>query len=224
MDADSTAARSKPSVADILHLFKLTKYQLIIWGYVAYTFALGGFAIWGPTYLNRIHHVPLEKAATFFGAVTAGAGLFGTFLGGFAATAWHKRNPAGYALLLGWSVLAAVPVVVFAFLTANTAVAMTCLACGMLLIFLSTGPVNTLIIETVPVNLRASAMAISIFMIHFFGDLWSPEIVGRISDATRSLQKGVMILPCALFVGAVLWLSLAWKTSREPGHPAAVKA
>src|SRR3954470_8789117 len=147
-DGNSRLGTTKPSVADILHLFKLTKYQLIVWGYVAYTFALGGFAVWGPTYLNRIHHVPLEKAATFFGAVTAGAGLFGTFLGGFAASAWHKRNPAGYALLLGWSVLAAVPVVIFAFVTSNTAVAMSCLAGGMLLIFLSTGPVNTLIIET----------------------------------------------------------------------------
>jgi predicted MFS family arabinose efflux permease len=217
-DGNSQTVSTKPSVDDVLRLFKLTKYQLIIWGYVAYTFALGGFANWGPTYLNRIHHVPVERAATFFGAVTAGAGLFGTFLGGFAASAWHKRNPAGYALLLGWSVLAAVPVVVVAFVASNTAVAMSCLALAMLLIFLSTGPVNTLIIETVPINLRASAMAISIFMIHLFGDLWSPEIVGRISDATQSLQKGVMILPAALLVGAALWLTLAWRTSGEPLH------
>jgi hypothetical protein len=74
--------------------------------------------------------------------------------------------------------------------------------------------VNTLIIETVPINLRASAMAGSIFMIHMFGDMWSPEIVGRIADATGSLVKAVLILPVALIAAAALWLALAVKTKR----------
>jgi hypothetical protein len=86
---------------------------------------------------------------------------------------------------------------------------MACLAAAMFLLFLSMGPVNTLIIESVPVNLRASAMAMSIFMIHLFGDIWSPEIVGRLSDHWGSLQKAVLILPVALIVCAALWLTLA---------------
>ena len=53
---------------------------------------------------------------------------------------------------------------------------------AMFLLFLGTGPVNTLILETVPANLRASAMAISIFLIHLCGDMWSSEIVGHLSD------------------------------------------
>jgi MFS family permease len=207
-------AIAKPKLGDALQIFRLADYQLVVWGYVAYTFALGAFGMWGPAYLERIHHVPNESAASFFGKVTAAAGLLGTFVGGFAATAWHKRNPAGYAFMLGLSTLTAVPVALAAFLTADTRVAMSCLALAMFLLFVSTGPVNTLIIETVPVNLRASAMAISIFMIHLFGDLWSSEIVGHLSDAWHSLQKAVLILPGALLVGGVLWLALALKTQR----------
>jgi hypothetical protein len=92
---------------------------------------------------------------------------------------------------------------------------MACLAIAIFLLFLSTGPVNTLIIESVPANLRASAMAVSIFTIHLFGDMWSPEIVGRFSDAWGSLQKAVLILPGALLVGAALWLALALRTIRD---------
>ena len=66
----------------------------------------------------------------------------------------------------------------------------------------------------VPVNLRASAMALSIFLIHLFGDMWSPEIVGRLSDRTGSLRQAVLVLPGALLVCATLWFSLAIKTSR----------
>jgi hypothetical protein len=134
--------------------------------------------------------------------------------GGFAATAWRRRNPAGYAWTLSLSALLAVPAAVAAFLASNTTVSMTCLAAAMLLIFLCTGPVNTLILETVPLNLRASAMAVSIFLIHLFGDMWSSEIVGRLSDRWGSLQQAVLILPGALLVSAALWVSLAIKTTR----------
>ena len=108
-----------------------------------------------------------------------------------------------------------VPIVVVAFLVGHAKLSMACLALAMFLLFLCTGPVNTLIIETVPVNLRSSAMAISIFMIHLFGDVWSSEIVGRLADYWSNLQKAVLILPLALLVGGLLWLWLAVKTVRE---------
>jgi hypothetical protein len=74
-------------------------------------------------------------------------------------------------------------------------------------------------LETAPVNLRASAMAVSIFMIHLFGDMWSPEIVGRLADSFGgNLQKAVLILPVALIVASALWLALAVKMKRGAVH------
>ena len=206
----------KPSLRDVLGVFRLPDFHLVVWGYVAYTFSLGAFAYWGPTYLVQVHGLPNQTADFFFSIVLLVAGLVGTFLGGFAATAWHRRTPAAYALVLGFSVLAAVPFAFGAFLTSNTLTAMSCLAAAIFLLFLSTGPVNTLIIESVPVNLRASAMAISIFTIHLFGDFRSSEIVGGLDDRWHSLQKAVLILPAVLIVAAVLWLALALKTLRAP--------
>ncbi|HZV35782.1 MAG TPA: MFS transporter [Verrucomicrobiae bacterium] len=199
----------RPTVADILHLFRIKNYMLVCWGYTAYTFALGAFGLWGPSFLSRVHQVPVGTAGAFFGGVLAVAGLVGTFIGGFAATAWQKRNPAAYAWTLALSVLLAVPFVVLAFVIGDTKISMACLALSMFLLFLCTGPVNTLIIETVPVNLRASAMAVSIFMIHLFGDMWSSEIVGHLADYWNNLQKAVLILPVALLIGGALWLWLA---------------
>ena len=210
--AGSAEFTRKPAALDVLKLIRIPEYALVVTGYTAYTFALGAFGLWGPTFLHRVHGVAEKTAATFFGGVLVVAGLIGTLAGGFAATAWQKRNRSGYAWTLALSVLAAVPVSVGAFVVADKGIAMVCLALAMFLLFLPTGPVNTLIIETVPVNLRASAMAVSIFTIHLFGDMWSPEIVGRFSDAWGSLQKAVLILPGALLVGAVLWLVLAFRT------------
>jgi MFS family permease len=98
---------------------------------------------------------------------------------------------------------------------------MALLALSIFLLFLSAGPVNTLILESVPVNLRASAMALSIFMIHLFGDMWSPAIVGHLADVWGDLRKAVMLLPLALLAGGVSWLILACKTNRTNKNAAA---
>ncbi len=215
-------AARRPTVRDILNLIRIPDYVLVVSGYTAYTFALGAFGHWGPTFLHRTHGVAVEQAATFFGAVLVVAGLAGTLLGGFAATAWQKRNRAGYAWTLGLSVLVAVPLAFGAFTAASTFWSMAFLAAAMFFLFLPTGPVNTLILETAPVNMRASAMAISIFTIHLFGDMWSPEIVGRLSDSLGgNLQQAVLILPVALIVAVAPWLALALKTKRGAGRQAA---
>jgi MFS family permease len=162
VEGKTAETAKRPSVRDILNLLRIPDYVLVVLGYTAYTFALGAFAIWGPTFLHRAHGVAVDKAATFFSAVLVVAGLVGTLLGGFAATAWQKRNRAGYAWTLGLSVLVAVPLAFGAFLATSTFWSMTFLAAAMFFLFLSTGPVNTLILETAPVNLHASAMAVSI--------------------------------------------------------------
>jgi predicted MFS family arabinose efflux permease len=209
------APSAQPAPGDYLGLLRRPSYLLVVGGYVAFTFALGAFGNWGPTFLTRIHGVSSARAGLFFGGTLMGAGLVSTFVGGFAATVWQRRNPAGYAWMLGLSTLAAVPVALGAFLTGSLPLAMGLLALAMLLLFLSTGPVNTLILETVPANMRASAMAVAIFAIHLGGDLWSTEIVGRLSDALGSLRRGVLILPFALAVCSALWLWLAVRTRRE---------
>ena len=216
-EGKTTGAAKRPTVRDIVNLIRIPDYVLVVAGYTAYTFALGAFGHWGPTFLHRAHNVGVEQAAEFFGAVLVIAGLVGTLLGGFAATKWQKRNRAGYAWTLGLSVLVAVPLAFGAFLAVSTFWSMAFLAAAMFFLFLSTGPVNTLILETAPANLRASAMAVSIFTIHLFGDMWSPEIVGRLADSLGgNLQRAVLILPVALIVAGALWLALALKTRRGP--------
>ena len=129
-----------------------------------------------------------------------------------------------------------------AFLFEDKLAAMACLATSMFLLFLPTGPINTLILESVPVTLRASGMALSIFVIHLFGDMWSPELVGHLSDVLRDqfttaqsgvlasellndqakaygLRHAVLMLPVALVVAALLWLVLAARMRKQPNKP-----
>src|ERR1039457_1893075 len=95
-EGKTDAAAKKPSVRDIANLFRIPDYVLVVLGYTAYTFALGAFGHWGPTFLHRAHGVAVDQAGEFFGAVLVGAGLVGTLIGGFAATAWQEWSPVGW--------------------------------------------------------------------------------------------------------------------------------
>jgi len=211
VEADAGAA--KPGAREMLGLLLTPAYALVVLGYTAYTFALGGFQHWGATFLQEVHGLDVEYAGNFFGISLAVSGLVGTGLGGILASALQRRTPSGYAIVLGCSVAAAVPVAFAAFRAGTPGAAMALLATAMFLLFLSTGPTNTLILETAPANLRASAMAVSIFTIHLLGDLWSPKIIGRAAK-TSSLDQAMMILPVALFIAAALWLALAMRMRR----------
>jgi hypothetical protein len=198
-----------------LELRKYPTYLLVVAGYTAQTFAMGAFSTWGPTFFHEAHQMPLESADFFFGAALAGTGLIATLAGGFAATRWQQRTGHGYAWTLGLSAVLAAPLAFATFAVDDTFVSKLLLIATMLMLFLSTGPVNTLIIETVPVTMRATSMAASIFAIHMFGDLWSPKLVGRLADQWGDLRRAVLwMLPVALVVSAFFWCWLVAWTKR----------
>ena len=77
-------------------------------------------------------------------------------------------------------------------------------------LFLSTAPINAILLRTAPIFLRASAMAVAIFAIHLFGDLWSPALLGLFLDYLP-ITLGMMALPATFGVAAYIW----WPRKRE---------
>jgi hypothetical protein len=68
--------------------------------------------------------------------------------------------------------------------------------------------------------MRASAVAFSIFSIHLFGDLWSPKVVGKLSDRWGDLQRACLwALPGALVISAFFWCWLVLWTKRIKAAP-----
>ncbi|HXS27219.1 MAG TPA: MFS transporter, partial [Steroidobacteraceae bacterium] len=181
-------------------------YVLTVLGYAAYTFALGGLAFWMPTFLERVRGVPGPAATTGFGAIVVVTGFAGTFAGGWLGDRWLKSSREAYYWLCALTAFAAAPLAAVALTATTPAIYYSAIVAAELLLFMSTGPVNSIIVNLAAPWERASAVALSVLAIHLFGDVLSPPLIGALSDAS-SLATAVLIVPAAVGLTGVLWLA-----------------
>jgi MFS family permease len=198
-------------------LLKNRPYRLTVLGYAAYTFALGGLAFWAPAFLERIRGMPKAQATVQFGSIVVVTGFIGTFAGGWAGDFFLRRSKEAYLWVSGWATLAAAPAALLAFVSPNPAVYMPAIVVTELLLFASTGPINSAIVNAVAPTERATAVALSILGIHLLGDVPSPPIIGALSDAT-SLGTAFLILPAVIALAGGIWLYAA-KRKPVPASP-----
>jgi MFS family permease len=187
-------------------------YSGTVLGYAAYTFALGGLAYWMPGYLEQARGLDLSRANYIVGTVTVLAGLGGTFAGGYAGDFLAARMKHGQLWLCGLSGIAAIVPTWFALTVASAPAYLVWFFLAEFLLFLSTGPVNVVIVSVVPVHSRAMAMAVSIFTIHLLGDAISPPVIGALADRS-SLAQAVLIVPAAIALSGLLWIVTAVGTT-----------
>jgi hypothetical protein len=68
---------------------------------------------------------------------------------------------------------------------------------------MNTGPLNTALCNSVNGAVRATAISINLLCIHLFGDTFSPQIIGAISDRTK-LSIGLGATLITLVISAVI--------------------
>jgi sugar phosphate permease len=210
---ENASAPPVGSVAATLAAFARNRaYVGTVLGYAAYTFALGGLGFWMATFLERVRGVELAQADAIVGSVTVLGGLAGTALGGYAGDWLSARVKHGQLWLSGGSSIAAIIPTYLALTSVSPMSYRIWFFVAECLLFLSTGPVNVVLVSVVPVNARAMAMAVSIFAIHLLGDAIAPPIIGLLADV-NGLAHAVLIVPVAVALSGVLWIVTARGTS-----------
>jgi MFS transporter, Spinster family, sphingosine-1-phosphate transporter len=191
-------------------------YALTILGYAAYTFAVGGLAVWMPAFLERARGIPRSEATVSFGAIVVITGFIGTFVGGWLGDYCAKYSRQAYLWLSAIATLVAAPFVWLALTTGSHTVYLVSMVWAQLCLFLSTGPINAAIINLVSATERATAIALGVFAIHLLGDALSPPLIGALSDQF-SLAQAVKIVPIAVVIGGCIW---GWAALAQAGAAA----
>jgi len=169
------------------------------------TFALGGLAQWIPSFIYRYHHLNIMEANTLFGAITVAAGITGTVLGGWLGDVFQQKTKKGYLLVSAAGFFLSIPCCIFAILTSQLTACMFSIFLAECLLFLNTGPLNTVIVNVAHPLYRATAFALNIFIIHALGDAISPTIIGWLSDLFE-LRLAMLIAPLFIFLALLFCL------------------
>jgi len=198
----ASPAMAAPRVADYLELLETKSYLLNCLAMTAMTFAVGGLAAWVPTYLVRIRGMGLAEANLIFGLLTLVSGLGGTIAGGWLGDRLLPRLPTAYFLVSGIGLALSVPCAAAVILLDDRTWVLVAIFLAEVFIFLNTGPLNAIIANVSRSQVRATAYAVNIFVIHALGDAISPALVGAVSDRV-GLATAFWIAPGALALGAV---------------------
>ncbi|MDF2696244.1 MAG: Permease of the major facilitator superfamily, partial [Labilithrix sp.] len=194
---------------DVRKLAAMDLYRKGVLGYCAYTAAIGAFSYWAPKFLYARYGLALATANFRFGLITVVAGAIGTIVGGrwadrATANAGERDRVRKLLRICASGSLVGGPFALAAFLSPTPTLFFAFVFLAIAFLFLNTSPINAVVLQAVPTELRASAMALSIFSIHIFGDLWSPPLVGLLADHVP-IQLAMMTLPLAIGISAWLW-------------------
>jgi len=168
-------------------------------------------------FLERSHGLgPVEQGQAAALIIAGGAGA-GTFLGGFIADAWARRDRRAYALLPMFTMAIGVPGGLVAFLAEDTTLAIGLLMIPGLCGQMYQAPAFAASQSLAPANMRVMAAAVLFFVINIIGLMCGPALTGWLSD-TLAPSQGAESLRYALLGVNVVFYALAsvlyWLSSR----------
>jgi hypothetical protein len=70
-------------------------------------------------------------------------------------------------------------------------------------VLLNTAPLNAALVNSVSARIRATAVAVNIFVLHILGDAFSPTLMGHISDESN-LRLSFLVVTIAVALSAIV--------------------
>jgi predicted MFS family arabinose efflux permease len=171
-------------------------------GMAMMTFAQGGLLVWMPTFLSRMRGYSLLQANQLFGLIIAVDGTIAALLGGWLGDRLLRRTKGAYYLVSAVSMGLGIPAMTIALFSHGPAMVPGIVIAGFLLL-LNTAPLNAAIINSVGAHIRATAIAVNLFVIHFLGDAFSPWLIGKVSDRS-SLESGFISTVVATAISSAI--------------------
>jgi MFS transporter, Spinster family, sphingosine-1-phosphate transporter len=193
----------------VIGLFRTPTFVMVCAVGMLVAFAIGAFNHWLPLYLHRVKQFSVPEASFWFGILSAAGGLLGVVSGGFVGDLLARRTPAGHLLTIAAGFLLAAPAGIVMMLAQDRAVFLPALFFAVTFLVFYIGSVNAVIHNVVHPALRATAVAIFVFIINVGGAAISPAVVGLVSDRRQSLQAAMLMLPILVFFAGLIALAAA---------------
>jgi len=186
----------------ILTLFRNPAFLTATLGMAAMTFSLGGIQVWMPKFLFSDRHYSLEAANFAFGIIIVIDGILAALAGGWLGDFLLPRIKSSYYLVSAASMALGIPVMIVALFSSGK-IMIPAIGVAAFFLLLNTAPLNAAVINSVGAHIRATALAVNIFIIHILGDVPSPTMMGWVADH-RSLQASFILPIIAMGISSAI--------------------
>jgi predicted MFS family arabinose efflux permease len=160
---------------------------------VAFGSALASFVGYGVgqylvSFMIRTHGFSLFEGATLVGVVLGLCAAIGTFASGFLADRISTRHPNALAWLPALGFVIATPMYLLAFVLPSIWLAMPALMIGAVAHYFYLGPMYAITQGVVAPRMRATAVAVLLFIVNLIGYGMGPPVIGALSDLLANSQ------------------------------------
>ena len=160
---------------------------------------------WLPSYFERTGLAEPGGGGTYTIPIFALV-LVGAPLGGFLSDVWHRKRKEARLIFPALTSVVAALILFVGFLSPGSKSQLAVLVCYGIFATCFIAPAASVTQDLVHPGMRAFSYGMCVIVQHLCGDIWSPGIVGWISDQA-GLAKAMLVIPVfGLFAGVFFFL------------------
>lgn len=195
-------------------LWSCKTYRLLMTFSVVNGFVQYGVTQWWPSFYSRSFGLGMSSVGTYLGFAIGLGSAIGMLVGGMVANRVARRDVKLPLLISAASTTLALPTALGSLVAATISTSVVCVAMTAMFWSVSAGPSIAALYSVVTARMRATAGAMTIFVVAVFGYGLGPFCVGVLSDSLTPVfgmqgLRNALFVPVSLLPLAALALCMA---------------
>ncbi|MCA8900808.1 MAG: MFS transporter [Hyphomonas sp.] len=168
-------------------LLRKPAYWHITIGAMVASFVGYGVGQFTTSFLIRTHGLNIQQASLLFGVILGVMAAIGVFTSGYLADKLAKRHPTALSWVPALGMAASVPFYLFGYSTHSLWLAMPALMVAAMIHYYYLGPMYAVAGGVVDSRMRATSVAITLFVVNLLGYGLGPPIIGILSTWLKTM-------------------------------------
>lgn len=168
-------------------LWRKPAYRHVVFGAMLASFVGYGVGQFTTSFLIRTHGLSIQMASLLFGIILGLMAAIGVFSSGWLADRVSKRYPKALSWLPALGMAASVPLYAFGFMVEDLWLAMPALMIAAMIHYYYLGPMYAVSGGVVDSRMRATSVAITLFVVNLLGYGLGPPLIGILSTFLKTV-------------------------------------